>query len=481
MSRLSKFIKSALTLGAATIFMRSVGVIFNAYVAGKIGAEGMGLYSLVMSFYVFAVTLATSGINLAVTRIVSEELALGRDAGAVKAVGKCVIYALSFGISASLLLFFSSPLLAGKAIGDGRMTMSLRALSPSLPFIALSSVFSGYFYAVRRVFKSAGSNVIEQLIKICVTCFLLYTIAPRGVEYACLSLVIGTSVSEGLSFSYLFIFYLLDRKKYLNMKTPYPPPGEISKRMFSISLPIALSAYLRSGLVTVEHMLIPRGLRKYGADYSASLAAYGTVAGMALPVLLFPAAVCSTFAGLIVPELSELAAKCGGKIRENKEIGYIARRSCGAALIFGIGTAGIFLCFARPLGLMIYGSSEAAYYIAVLSPLIPVMYLDTTVDGMLKGLGEQLYCMRVNIFDASVSILLVYILLPRSGISGYIACIFVTEILNCALSLGRLLYVTGIKLRILARVASPAVCVAGACSCTVLILNLFPSPPQPPR
>lgn len=81
--------------------------------------------------------------------------------------------------------------------------------------------------------------------------------------------------------------------------------------------------------------------------------------------------------------------------------------------------------------------------------------------------------MRVNIFDASVSILLVYILLPRSGISGYIACIFVTEILNCALSLGRLLYVTGIKLRILARVASPAVCVAGACSCTVLILNLF--------
>ncbi|MBQ9510314.1 MAG: oligosaccharide flippase family protein [Clostridia bacterium] len=470
MSRLKKFAKNAAMLIAVALIMRTVGVIFNAYAANKIGAEGMGLYSLVMSVYVFAVTVATSGINLAVTRLVAEELALGRDAGAIKAMSKCVIYALSFGCFSACALFVSAPLLAEKAIGDERMTLSLRALSAGLPFIALSNVFSGYFYAVKRVFKSASSNIIEQFVKIAVTCTLLWIFAPRGVEYACMALVVGTSVSEGLSFSYLLLFYLADKKKYLNSKTPYPPPSEISRRMFAIALPVALSAYLRSGLVTIEHMLIPRGLRKFGQDYSLSLAAYGTVSGMALPVLLFPAAVSSTFAGLIIPEMSELAAKYKTK-KGVAEINYIVKRSIGAVLIFGIGTAGIFLAFSSPLGDMIYSSADASYYIAVLAPLVPVMYLDTCVDGMLKGLGEQLYSMRVNILDASLSILLVYLLLPKMGIMGYIVCIFATELINAALSLWRLIKITGAKINVLRRVIMPIICMAGAYSVTAIILR----------
>lgn len=476
MSRLSNFAKNAVMLSAVALLMKAIGVVFNAYAANVIGAEGMGLFSLVMSVFAFGVTLSTSGINLAVTRLVSEELALGREAGAVKAVGKCIAYAMTFGTVTAVVLFISAPALAEKAIGDGRMTMSLRALSVSLPFIALSNVLSGYFYAVRRVFKSASSSVLEQFIKIGVTVTLLVTIAPRGTEYACMALVVGTSVSEGLSFSYLLLFYLLDKKKHLNMATPYPSPSEISRRMFSISVPIALSAYLRSGLVTLEHILIPRGLKKYGADYSSSLASYGTVSGMALPVLLFPSAFCSTFAGLIIPEMSELRARSGGS-RDTAEIRYIVRRSCGAALIFGIGVSGIFLSFARPLGELIYHSREAGYFIAVIAPLVPVMYLDTTADGMLKGLGEQLYAMWVNILDASMSVALVYLLLPRSGIMGYIACLFITEMVNCALSLGRLLFVTGAKINILRRVAAPVFCISGACAASrILLLPLSLSP-----
>ena len=476
MSRLKKFVKNAAMLISTALIMRTVGVIFNAYAANTIGAEGMGLYSLVMSVYVFAVTLATSGINLAVTRLVSEELALGREAGAIKAVGKCAVYALSFGFATAAALFAAAPFLAEKAIGDARMTLSLRALSAGLPFIALSNVFSGYFYAVKRVFKSASSNVIEQFVKIAVTCALLRTFAGKGTEYACMALVVGTSVAEGLSFSYLLIFYLIDKKKHLNAKTPFPSSPELSRRMFGISLPIAFSAYLRSGLVTAEHMLIPRGLRKFGADYSLSLAAYGTVSGMALPVLLFPAAISSAFAGLIIPEMSELAAKYDSRSGV-KEINYIVRRSIGTVLIFGIGVAGIFAAFSNQLGNLIYSSGDASYYIAVIAPLVPVMYLDTCVDGMLKGLGEQLYSMRVNILDASLSILLVYILLPKMGISGYIVCIFVTELVNAALSLHRLLKITGAKINVFRRVVMPTVCVAGAYGITKVLFSHFDFPP----
>lgn len=67
--RIKVFFGNALLLAAATLFMRTVSVVWGAYVSGRIGAEGMGLYSLIMSAYTFAVTLATSGINLAVVQI----------------------------------------------------------------------------------------------------------------------------------------------------------------------------------------------------------------------------------------------------------------------------------------------------------------------------------------------------------------------------------------------------------------------------
>ena len=89
LKRLKRFITNAMLLGATTILMRSVAVIFNAYVSGKIGAEGMGLYSLITSVYAFAVTLAASGVSLAVMRLVSEELGKGNEAGALLAMKKC--------------------------------------------------------------------------------------------------------------------------------------------------------------------------------------------------------------------------------------------------------------------------------------------------------------------------------------------------------------------------------------------------------
>ena len=75
MSGVRRYIKNALILVGAALLMRSVSLLFNAYVSQKIGAEGMGLFSLIMSVYGFAVTFATSGINLAVTRLCAEAIA----------------------------------------------------------------------------------------------------------------------------------------------------------------------------------------------------------------------------------------------------------------------------------------------------------------------------------------------------------------------------------------------------------------------
>lgn len=472
MNRLKRFAANAAILGGVSIFMRIISVSFNAYAASAVGAQGIGVYSLIMSAYVFAVTVATSGINLAVTRLVSEELGRGNAKAAAAAMKKCVTYSIIFGsLSAFALFFFARPIGAG-LLGDERTVVSLRALSVSLPFIALSNVLGGYFNAVRRVSKSAAVSVGEQFLKIAFTVTLLHLFGTESIERSCLALVLGTSISEGLSFVYLFILYLRDKRKYLHAREDERVPHGLTARMLHISLPIAASAYLRSGLVTVEHILIPYGLRRFGKNAAEALASYGTVHGMVLPLVLFPSAVSATFASLIIPELSELSAKYGR--RDTVHIKYVVRRAISLCLIFGMACAGAFILFSRSLGVLVYKSEEAAKYIGIFAVLVPLMYLDTVVDGMLKGLGEQLASMKYNIIDSAISVLLVYTLLPKMGVSGYIVCVFVTELVNDVLSLSRLISVTGVRIPVLRAVAAPLLSIVGACAATHLVLKALP-------
>ena len=474
--RIKVFFGNALLLAIATLFMRTVSVVWGAYVSGRIGAEGMGLYSLIMSAYAFAVTLATSGINLAVVRLVSEELALGNGRGAVFAMRRCLCFGLFFGATAAALLFLLSGVIGENLLGDARTEMSLRALSASLPFIAVSNVFSGYFAAVKRIYKNAASAVVEQFIKIGLIYVLLGVLAPRGVEYACLALVVGASVSEGISFSYMLVLYLIDRRRHIK-STDDAPSGNFSRRMLGISMPIALSAYLRSGLLTVEHVLIPRGLRLYGAGASEALSLYGVIHGMVFPLVLFPAALCQTFASLIVPELSELKTKykC---IKESRHIKYIVSRSIKFGLMFAVLVSGVMIFFADELGMLVYHNELCGKYIRIFGALIPVMYLDTVVDGMLKGLGEQLASMKYNIIDSAASVLIVLFLVPKMGVDGYVICVFFTEILNASLSIGRLLKVTGARFKIVEYAALPALSALGAAAMSNLVLApISVSPP----
>ncbi|MBO5789854.1 MAG: polysaccharide biosynthesis C-terminal domain-containing protein, partial [Clostridia bacterium] len=98
------------------------------------------------------------------------------------------------------------------------------------------------------------------------------------------------------------------------------------------------------------------------------------------------------------------------------------------------------------LGTLIYRSSVAGQYVWALAPLLPVMFLDHMTDAMLKGLGEQVWTMWVNIADAVISVVLVILLLPVFGAKGYILVIILAEILNFSLSFGRLLWKVKVKI-----------------------------------
>lgn len=425
-----RLIVNTAMMTSASLLMRCIAMGFQGYLSGRIGAAGIGLYQLVMSVELLASTFAISGIRFAVTRLVSEELGMGRAGGVHGAMVRSALYALIFGSAAMLLLTRFAEPVGFLWIGDARTVMSLRILAFGLPCLALSSVISGYFTACGRIWKPSLVHLIEQCAVVVFVALFLER-APEGdIELSCAAVCAGVTASDMLSLALMLAFYLGDRRKY-GSRT-----GEnirLTGRMLSVALPLAVSAYARSALSTLEHLLVPCGFRKSGLSADAALAGYGVIQGMAMPVLSFPSCLLSSLAENVIPELT------GAQVRgEREKIRREVRSLLTMSLLFAIAVAFALFVTSDFIGSALFASSEAGKYIRLLAPLIPAMYVDMVVDGCLKGLGQQVWSMGINILDAGLGVLLVYTLLPIGALDAYIGIIYFNELLNLALSAARL-------------------------------------------
>lgn len=425
--RIKVFLLNGILLTCTSLLLRSIGMFFGVYISNKIGTEAVGLYQLIMSVYMFFVTLASSGINLATSRIVSEQMAYSNQNSIKTATKKCINYSLFMGILACIILFVFAPFISTYWLHSKVSYVPLRIIAISLPFLSVSSSINGYFSALRDVKKTAFAQVFEQVLKIYFISFLFNYFLPSGIEYACISLVLGSTVSEIASFLLLFIFYKRDIYKKncsLNRVENY------TKQILRITLPIAFTSYIRSGLSTLKQILIPISLEKSGISCEKALSQYGMINGMAMPLIMFPCTFISSFSSLLIPEFSYLNAK-----KSYDKINFAINKILKFCFIFSFLIMGIFWCFSEKLSNSIYSEANVSIFIKVLSPLIVLMYIDNIVDGILKGLDKQVHVMCINILDLVTSISFIYFLLPIYGIKGYIIVLFISELLNGLVSL----------------------------------------------
>ncbi len=451
MTNRQRFFINGILLSIVGLAIRSVSLGFNSYISHEIGAEGIGLFTLIGTVYSFAVTFATSGISLTVTRLVSEAVGIEREKRIKSVLLSSVSYSLIFSIFASCVLFFGAQYFATAALSDARAVVPLKILAFSLVPLALSSVFSGYFIGIKKVPLNAIIQVAAQIFRIIITVILILKYAKMGVEEGTRALCLSITLTEISVFSISLLEFAFERKRYVKEKKSKNKSFDAVCKM---ALPLAISAYIRSALLTLEHILIPKCLRQRGESNSEALSSYGTLHGMALPMLLYPMSPLTSFAGLLVPEFSESIAR-----GEKKRLERIASEALNTTLIYATVTAALIYLFSEEIGYAVYSSYGAGKYIAIMSPVIPIMYMDHVADSMLKGIGEQVYSMWVNISDSLLSVILVCVLIPKMGIMGYAIVIMVMEGYNFLLSVVRLRKRINFKINFKASLFLPAISV----------------------
>ena len=201
-----------------------------------------------------------------------------------------------------------------------------------------------------------------------------------------------------------------------------------------------------------------------GLTYTMSISQYGLISGMVMPILMFANVFIFSFSGLLVPEFSRLLA---GKNynRMNTVCNTILKNTC----LFSICIAGILFFFANELSLAIYENIEIAKWLKILSPLVFFIYIDNIFDNILKGINEQVSVMFCNIIDLVVTILIIYFIVPKFGISGYIFSIFVSELVNFTISSFQLRKRINYSFSLLKYIIRPIL----ACCISYLVISLF--------
>ncbi len=189
--------------------------IFSVILSRELGAEGMGLYSLIMPVYDLFACLVCGGIVSAVSKEAAAYSAKKEYKNLYGTVSVTFYFILFWSAAIAVIVFLMSGFLTGSVIKDSRALYSIQVICPALVFIALSSVLKGYFFGTSKVILPAVVDIAEKAVRIGVVIYLIKLFVMKDIERMVTIVYLALSLGEVVSFIFLLIFYKNLRNKIL--------------------------------------------------------------------------------------------------------------------------------------------------------------------------------------------------------------------------------------------------------------------------
>lgn len=406
------------------ILAKSIDFGFRSYYSKRLMAEGMGIFSLIMSAFGLVLSFSSAGIGAAVSRIVAVSEEKG-EKSAKCVVKTAVMIVLALGTVSITPIFFFSNRISEKVLGDIRCAEGLVCIVPAAVFMGISYCMKGYFYAKRKVMIPAFSEFVEQAVKLAAITLLMNKGLESEIAAGCAGVMAGMSLGELCSCVFLVFWFCREKES-----KPYQNGiGEILK----MTVPMTVSAVGNSFFRMAEDVWIIQGFEMFG-DKNA-MGTYGLIRGMTMPLLVFPLNLISSFTAFLSSEISR-AEERGNLCKIIREIGKIG-------LFFGFMVFAVFFVFSEEISVMVYGTSAVSEFIRPFSVLCPIMVIDTLSSGMLGGLGEQGRMLKYSLADTVLRLSMVYFLLPHFGIVIVVCMTFLSNFLTCCLTAVRIRKIAG--------------------------------------
>lgn len=432
MVRRKSLVTGALILTGANLITRFMGFFYRIYMSRTIGAEGLGLYQLIMPLYMLAWTIAASGFTTTISKLTAQENAKGQYGNTRRLLKQATLICGLVGLVLGGALYLFAPAVALGILKDGRTLLSLRILGLAFPCMAMGSCIRGYFHGMQNNTVPALSQVLEQTVRIVTVFAIAPYFVPKGLETACCAAVVGIIFGEILSFLFVAALYFWDLR-FIPRKKPAVSTLAATATILSMALPLTASRMAGSLLSTAENVLIPQRLALFDSASSSAMELYGKLTGMAMPLIQLPSALLMAVSITLVPAISEAIA-----IHHVRRIDYTVSKALLLTSVIAMGTAGFFIAFPAEICFAVYHQPDLGAIIWKLAVLCPFLYLQITLSGILNGLGRHAFLLRNNILSSFINIGFIYFLMPYHGVDAFIAGWLCSLIITVGLSLKKI-------------------------------------------
>lgn len=206
------FIMGALILTVGGFVAKIIGAFYKIPLTNALGTEGMGLYYLVFPLYSTMLVFSSSGVGIAVTKLVSEARANKQKRNETMYFKAGLFLSFFSSMIFAILLIVLSDLIASLQ-GNSLAGPSYVAIAPALVSASVIAVIKGYFQGVENMFPSSIAIIFEQIFKLIVGLFFAYKFLRIGVEYAVFGSVLAVSISELVTMIIMFVNYAWHKKK----------------------------------------------------------------------------------------------------------------------------------------------------------------------------------------------------------------------------------------------------------------------------
>lgn len=456
------FMQGVFAMMFSQVLIKLLGLVYKMYLTNRegFGDEGNAIYSSGFYIYSLLLTLSSVGVPNAISKLVSERIAIGDNKGAnrIFKVAFCIFGFLGF--IGTAILFFGAGYISNVILKIPEAEMTLVALSPSIFFVSLICVIRGYFNGNGTLKVTANSQTLEQVFKTVFTILLVELIViavGMNTTIMAAGANLATTVATIGSFIYLFIFYKNNRTINVNAQnviTKKESIFSIIKKILYVSAPISLSAILSSINKNIDSTTVVRGLSNFMSEAQAKIQ-YGILSGKVDTLTSLPLSFNIAFATALVPAISYARAK-NDMNTANKRVAF----SILVTILIGLPCSIGMFVFAGPiLKLLFPAQSAGAFLLQISSLAIIFTVLAQTINGALQGLGKVMVPAMAFSIGVVVKLVLniVLIRIPSIGVVGAAIGTIACNLIACVIGFSVLKKNMNIKFGILKYLIKPII------------------------
>lgn len=440
------FVKGAAILGIAGLLSKLLGAVYRIPYQNIAGDIGLYVYMQVYPLYTALLILAQAGFPIAISKLVSERLAVGDTYGARKAFRVASITLFILGVFFFLLLFAGAPFIAD-FMGDEKLTMPLRAVAWSLLLVPFVSIMRGYFQGQQNMMPTGVSQVVEQLIRVIFILIAAYwaMMVYQDAYLAGTGAVFAALPGAATAVIVLLIYWRKSSDQhYLGDGSGLQPSAnswttkQVLRSLLFYALPICLGALVMPLIPLVDSITVVNMLQFSGMDEEMAKIIKGAF-DRGQPLIQFGTFFATSLSLALVPAISEAAAQGQHRvIAARTEVALRLTSLLGIPASFGLAL------LADPVNVMLYGDGKGTEALAIQSFTIIFATLSIATSGILQGLGQVMLPARHLFIGVIVKLVLNMILIPLAGISGAALATVIAYLVAMMLNMMGIVKYTGV-------------------------------------